>query len=191
MLKKPLCLCGQHPEAFGGHGHPGRKAIPLPHLSNDSAVGSPLLVLPAMVRHSLVSRLNEPFTLRIPQWDIVLETSSPMFYPHAFMLSPSLIFNILTKPKEKLMALLGLKSAPKGHVNSEWAISQSSKVDIGVWFGFWKCIIFSRESRISVNHGLSVCPPGFDLVNFLPGTWTWPWLWGEVWGVVFVCLCVV
>ena len=42
----------------------------------------------------------------------------------------SLIFNKLPKLKEKLMPLFGFRYVPKGHVNSEWILLQSSKEDM-------------------------------------------------------------
>jgi hypothetical protein len=80
------------------------------------------------------------------------ENSSVAHYIGAFILdvlslcpfSLSLIFNILTKLREKLIALFGLQSVPWSHTNSECVLSPGSKV---VYF---LETLFSREPGIPV-----------------------------------------
>lgn len=98
----------------------------------------------------------------------------------------SLIFNIWTKHKEKWMVLFGLPSVPKGHVNNAWILSHGSKVDIGVWFIFWKHIIFCRAQDPCYS-GFECVSTRLEIIIFLEIK---AWFWWEVWGIIFFRLLI-
>ena len=82
----------------------------------------------------------------------------------------SLIFNKLPKLKEKLMPLFGFRYVPKGHVNSEWILLQSSKEDMECGLSP-RNMLFSREFwNLVIQKCTANLFPRFDLVIINPGT---------------------